>query len=124
MSTDGWQELARLRDLIDHARSNGIESVSLDRLLTWLNGAISAGESSRVAQGVASDPDPVIVDPVSVRTAAGLLSVSHQRIRALCLSGKLLAVRTPQGWMISHSAIMERIERGRDGKDQSEQPAA
>jgi excisionase family DNA binding protein len=118
MSSDGWAELERLRALVSKAQSNGAESVRLDRLAAWLERAVA----SRVATGVASEPDPVVMDPVSVRTAASLLSVSAQRVRVLCASGKLPAIRTRQGWMISRAAVLNRRDQGET--DQGSRPAA
>lgn len=120
MSADGWAELERLRALVVRAQSNGAESVRLDRLAAWLERAVA----SRVATGVASEPEPVVIDPVSVRTAAGLLTISVQRVRALCASGKLPAVRTPHGWIIPRAAVLERLARTEGERDHDSKPAA
>jgi Helix-turn-helix domain len=115
---DGWAELERLRSLVMRARGNGQESVRLDLLEGWLARAVASG----VARQVAEPEHPVILDPVSVRTAASLLSVSPQRVRVLCGSGKLPAVRTPQGWVIPRAAVMERQAQGET--NQGSRPAA
>lgn len=122
MSGDGWAELERLHALVMRAQSDGAESVRLDRLAAWLARAVAKG--SGVALGVASEPVPVVIDPVSVRTAASLLSVSAQRVRALCASGKLPAVRTPQRWVIPRAAVLDRLARTEGERDHGSKPAA
>jgi len=113
MTADGWRTVARLRDVVAAARGNGVTSLSLERLATWLDREISSGDG--VALPVAPEPEPVVMDPVGVGQAASLLGVSAQRVRALCASGRLAAVHAPDGtWIIPRAAVLERLSERQD----------
>lgn len=121
MTGDGWDVVERLQALVVKAQADGVDAVRLDRLGAWLERAVVTG--SGVARPVAPEPTRVLMDPVDVRTAAALLGVSPQRVRALCADGKLTAVRTSSGtWTISRTDVMER--RNRNAEDQGKRKAA